>query len=381
MHQLTRDAIRTLVHHREPPCISIYQPTHRRFPDNRQDPIRFKNLLNSVEESLAKAYPKRDVRAIVEPLRELTGDSLFWNHTLDGLAVLAAGGEFHVHSLQRPVKELAIVADSFHLRPLLRIVQSADRYHVLCLTRHTAKMFVGNRDALDPLNMGDCPQTIEQALGEEKTEPRYNVSLQGQGVGGSPIVHGHGTVTDEIAKDTERFFRSIDREVANRFSKPSGLPLLLVALSEHQPVFRRVSQNVALMERGIEINPESLSVEDLRVAAWREVEPLYLERLAGLSEDFRTAAAHQKGSADLSDTARSAVAGRVAVLLVEADRVIPGRLDPTSGAIEGGDLGHPQIDDLLDDVAEMVLRTGGEVVVVPPDRMPSNSGLAATYRY
>jgi len=35
----------------------------------------------------------------------------------------------------------------------------------------------------------------------------------------------------------------------------------------------------------------------------------------------------------------------------------------------------------LDDVAEAVLQNGGEVVVVPQERMPSSSGVAATYRY
>jgi hypothetical protein len=27
------------------PCLSLYQPTHRRHPENLQDPIRYKNLL------------------------------------------------------------------------------------------------------------------------------------------------------------------------------------------------------------------------------------------------------------------------------------------------------------------------------------------------
>ena len=35
---------------------------------------------------------------------------------------------------------------------------------------------------------------------------------------------------------------------------------------------------------------------------------------------------------------------------------------------------------MLDDLGERVLRSGGEVVIVPADRMPTRSGLAATYR-
>ena len=36
---------------------------------------------------------------------------------------------------------------------------------------------------------------------------------------------------------------------------------------------------------------------------------------------------------------------------------------------------------MLDDLAELVLNTGGEVVVVPTDRMPTDTGVAAVYRF
>ena len=29
------------------PCVSLYQPTHRRQPDRRQDAIRFRNLIKA----------------------------------------------------------------------------------------------------------------------------------------------------------------------------------------------------------------------------------------------------------------------------------------------------------------------------------------------
>jgi hypothetical protein len=52
-------------------------------------------------------------------------------------------------SNQRPVPELVVVADSFHVKPLMRILQSADRYQVLGLNRREIKLYQGNRDVLD----------------------------------------------------------------------------------------------------------------------------------------------------------------------------------------------------------------------------------------
>jgi hypothetical protein len=36
---------------------------------------------------------------------------------------------------------------------------------------------------------------------------------------------------------------------------------------------------------------------------------------------------------------------------------------------------------MFDDLAELVLAKGGEIVVVPAERMPTDSGLAAIYRF
>lgn len=36
----------------QPPCLSLYQPTHRHHPENLQDPIRFRNLVKAMEASL-----------------------------------------------------------------------------------------------------------------------------------------------------------------------------------------------------------------------------------------------------------------------------------------------------------------------------------------
>jgi hypothetical protein len=195
------------------------------------------------------------------------------------------------------------------------------------------------------------------------------------------MYHGHGSRKDEVDKDTERYFRAVDRATITRFSKPSALPLVLAALPEHQPVFRALSQNSSLLAAGVEGNPEAMSVEQLRDAAWRAVEPQYLVRLAELVDTFTAGVARHKATADLADAARAAVEGRVAQVLVEADRVIPGRIDATTGRITSASIHDPEVGDMLDDLAETVLRTGGGVVVVPAERMPAASGVAAILRY
>jgi hypothetical protein len=277
IRQITSHHLTKLLTDHEPPCISLYQPTHRHHPDNQQDPIRYRNLLKEMDISLREKYPAREVRSLVEKFQALAHDERFWNHRTDGLAILSASETFDIFELQRPVKELLVVADSFHLKPLLRILQSADRYQILCLTLHEARLYEGNRDTLDAVELTEVPATLTEALGDELTEPHLTVASYGMGAGGGgqAMRHGHGAKANEVDIDRERFFRVIDRAILEHHSRPFGLPLLLDALPEYQMPFRAMSHNPFLMADGIQTHPVSLSEEQLRVAAWQKMEPLY----------------------------------------------------------------------------------------------------------
>lgn len=364
-----------------PPCLSLYQPTHRHFPDKQQNPIRFRNLLMTLEESLRQIYAMRDVGPLLEPFQQLAGDDGFWRYnTLAGLAVLGAPDMFRVYTLQRPVSELAVVADSFHLKPLLRILQSADGYHVLGLSRHKIMLFEGNRDALDEVRL---PHSIEEAIAAVTSDddPEARMRTWAQTPGAAGVLSSTESKSDFVDNETARVFRVVDRAILKQFSRPAGFPLVLAALPEHQAFFRRISRNPLLVPDGIDTFPDALSAEALRARAWQVVEPHYLARLNNLIELFGAAQARDMGDHDLAQVARSAVAGRVATLLIEADRRVPGRINAATGAIAFDDLAQPDVDDLIDDLGQIVLRHGGEVVVVPAERMPTRTGIAATYRF
>ena len=380
---LTLASLAELAAVRQPPCLSLYQSTHRRHPDNQQDPIRFRNLVGAMRASLSQEYPSAECDAVLEPFEALAGDHEFWDHTLDGLAVFGGSSLFRVFRLQRPVAELAVVADTFHTKPLRRLLQSMDRYQILGLSLDRIQLFEGNRDTLDEIDLAPgVPRTISDALGDELTEPYSSASSYG-GVGQGTVSmhHGHGGRKDQSEIDAERFFRAVDRAVLEHHSRPSGLPLMVAALPEHHQLFHQVSHNPFLMEDGLLINPDVISIDELRTRAWQVVEPQYQARLAARAEEFDLAQSRGLGSSDLLQVAEAAAAGRVATLLVESGRQISGRLEGSTGGIEFADLKDPQVDDLLDDMAELVQRMDGEVMVIPADRMPGDSGLAATYRY
>ncbi len=388
MQQIAMQDLLQLLTPHEGPCVSLYIPTHRAFPDSRQDPVRYRNSLKAMEESLGQKYSSRQIKPVLSRFQALADDEQFWQHRTEALAVLGTGSELHVFDLQRPVEELLVVADRFHTKPLLRTLQSADRFQVLCLNREEVSLFEGNRDALDPVTLEDVPTTLEAALGREKTESHQTVASYGDGSGdpraphGEPsMYHGHGGRKDEREIDRERFFRVVDRAILEHHSRRSGLPLILAALPEHHGPFREVSHNPFLLEEGIEIDPGAVEVDELRSRAWKVVEPHYLRRLEERVNDFHTAQAQQAAADELQLVAKAATEGRVGVLLIEAGREAPGSIDRETGEMLTADLDDPQINDMLDELAQIVLLQDGEVVVVPAERMPTRSGVAAIFRY
>ena len=381
MHSLSHDYPATLLAEREAPCLSLYQPTHRQHPDNAQDPIRFRNLVKRLAASLREKYSARDIPTLLRPFEALAEDHDFWNHAGDGLAVLGAPDFFRAYRLQRPVAELVVVANSFHTKPLMRIVQSADRYQILGLNRHAFKVFEGNRDAVDEVPpIAGVPHTAVEMLGKAR-DAREGAHRAHGPEGTRATRHGTDVWQDAEDRDTEQFFRAVDAAVLKHCSTPSGQRLILAALPQHHHLFRSVSVNPSLMEEAIDVHPDALSLDALRERAWQVVLPHYLQRLAGFVESFGTAASNGRGADDLPGIAEAAVAGRVETLLIEADRLFPGRIDADSGEIKTADLAHPEVDDVIDDLGEIVLKKGGEVIVVPSERMPTNSGAAAIYRY
>ena len=346
------------------PLISLYQPTHRSFPDNKQDPIVFKNLLRVIENSLEQ-LPNIDLMdTIMKPFYELKDNKNFWDHTSDGIAVFASKNNCVVYNLQTPVKELAVVANSYHIKPIIKAFQSTENYHILGLSRDNFTIYQGNRYGFEEIEIDQgTPRTMKEVLGEELSEP-YLSHASHAGTGSPAIYYGHGDVKSEIDKDTEKYFRYVDSFVLENYSKTSKLPLILVSLTEHHSKFKKISNNPYLLEDGINKSIESLDLDEIQNSSRTIIQAINVEKIQKLAEAYAKAEAELSGSSDLVQVAKAAYESRVAAILIEEDKILPGKIDYKTGEIKFGAIDSPDYDDRMDDLAELVLLNGGDVFVL-----------------
>jgi hypothetical protein len=400
---LSKEFIVKLMEKQGFPSISIYLPVHRQRPEHDQNRIRFKNAVKKIELQLGdSALLRPDYEPLLERLRSLERETVFWGHQLDGLAIFCAANHFSIHKLLHKVPETVVIADSFHVKPVIRETQSADRFQVLLLSQDIVQLYEGNRYHLEKLYSPDLPKSLVDALGPEVEEDHLTVASYGHkgGRGGfapgkSPaaMYHGHSKKKDKEQVDLERFYRRVDEVVCDNHSNPTKLPLLLVALPEAQGMFRSISHNKMLIKRGLDIHPSSMDENELQKRVGQFMRESYMQLAAREIERFHKMKSKKLASDDLKEIGLAIRSGKVETLLVEGEKFLPGIIEkdgvPTILAQEQ----TGSVDDLLDDLSEETLRQGGDVIVfheIADSRslrysewsaFPFENGVGAIYRY
>src|SRR5438874_2551260 len=126
------------------PCISIYMPTHRRGEETQQDPIRFKNLVSETQKQLkAQGIAALECDALIEPLRRLQDDGIFWRHQSDALALFRSTDRFRYYRLPLTVKEQVLIQNEFHVTPLLPLMIGDEHFYILALSQQYPRLLLG----------------------------------------------------------------------------------------------------------------------------------------------------------------------------------------------------------------------------------------------
>ncbi|MFC4737525.1 hypothetical protein ACFO4L_13060 [Bacillus daqingensis] len=378
MYERTNHFPHSLFQEAKPPFLSLYQPTERAGREKQSNEVVFRNMLKALEGALEERYPHVKADRLLKPLHDIASDRTFWRQVTEGIAVFAADERCIVYQLARPVKAITAVSERPFISPLIRVFQSADKYQLLGLTKNTFRLFEGNRYGINEVELpDDIATTKEEAVGAEKKEAHVDQVTYS---GGNAAYFGQGGRKDEMDKETEKFFRYVDRYVTEHHSNISKLPLILVAVKEHHGLFHKVSSNTFLMKSGIKRDVSSVEMDELTKLAWQRIEPVYLEKTKKAVDAFESARANGKGSSRLEEIALALTENRLAHLLIEDGKNVPGHIEETTGEVIGAKPEERQAGDILGDLTELAFRRNVPLVVLPQERMPADTGAAAVFR-
>src|SRR6266498_6159677 len=133
-------------------CISLYMPTHRVGREQQEDPIRLKNLLAEAEAKLTVQGIRRpQIQKLMRPAEELLWNSDFWRYQSEGLAVFLSADFSRIYRLPVAFEELLVIANNFHIKPLLSLFNKDGRFYILALSLNKIRLFSATRDSISEI--------------------------------------------------------------------------------------------------------------------------------------------------------------------------------------------------------------------------------------
>jgi hypothetical protein len=373
----TTEDLGNLLSPRTEPCISLFLPLPRHGHELARAPLRFRALVKEAEALLGERYDARRVRELLAPLFGLADAHDVFAPGPEGLAAFRADGLFETYRLWPAPPERAVVADSFHVKPILRCLQDRHRTFVLAVGSRRVVLFEGSERGLVPRPGPGLPVPSGSGgeAGGRGGSPKGGPRSAGSGPGKAPA-EGDGSRREELL----RFFRAVDAALRDVVSEE--VPVVVAGAASLLPLFREASDRPGRFAEYVEGAVDDLDAGELHARTLPAARRALDGRDRAVVEEFHRQLDRSLATDVLTDVARAAVLGRVRRLLVADGTPLFGRVDRATGEVtlHAGQTG-PQDDDVLDDLAEIVLARGGEVLVLEPGKMPQEAAAAATFRW
>lgn len=389
MSILTVEEIKTLVEQPKGICVSIYMPTVVAGSEVRQNAIRFKNLVKQAQQKLMENGFEED--AANKFLRPMTEDidrgDEFWENQDKGLAIFVTEGFYRYYKVPQDLFELVVVANQFHLKPLLPLLTGEGTFYLLALSKNDVRFFEGDRYSIREVEIPNLPKSFDEAMQYDETAKarQFRIATCRGGTSNAfqhpGAFHGQGAPErDKGQREYEQFFNLIDRAL-HEFLHDQRAPLVLACVEYLMPIYREANTYPHLVEEGITGNVKIEKLEELHAEAWAIVEPHFVRAQEDAAEYYRNLSSTELISTQLEETVAAAYYGRVQQLFVPVGVQRWGRFDPMANEVQIHAEAQPGDEDLLDAAAIQTLINGGIVYAVEPQKMPDEAAIAAVFRY
>lgn len=349
------------------PAVTITIPTHRTSPDNRQDPIRLKNLVAQAANQLLEEFSKRDIDPLLTRLHNLA-ENVDFNHAQDGLVLFANQDFGGVYTLPFDLKERVVIDQTFATRDLVFALNRTPRYWVLVLSEKPTRLFEATRDDLVEIQEDGFPMTHE-------------------GPGGSQALPGGFGIQRSAYRDERhlQFFRAVDNAL-KPFLADDPLPVVVVGVDHYLAFFNEVTNYKDAILTTVQGNYDKETPSELSKLVWPPAKAALAEKRQQYLEQLDAASGAQRVASTVGEVWRFAHEGRGSLLLVEEDFHFHGKLDATGANLlpataEESIAGIETIADAVDDIIEIVLSKQGQVVFVDNGQLEKYQRIALILRY
>jgi hypothetical protein len=315
------------------PMLSLYLSKDMSILDHKSMADRLKEMILKAEFFMLKDYTRTYVDEFMQKIKEAKilekmenlDQGIIIFHSEEGF-----DGEVGYVKVQSSINDLVVVADSFHIKPLIRIKNNVRGFFIVTMSSRAINVLIENSGHLIKLD-------------SYRNEP---------GIDGNN------------KKDSKDFFLNASLEL-NKLFAAYRLPIILAGVKDHIAHMKRLLNQSMLLNESIQGNVEKMKAVELQERVYKILTPYYEQQEVGALNELELAMNEKRAITYLEDIAISAVCGKVSKLFVVENRFVWGSINHHTGEIF---ISPRQVnahdDDVLDDLCQIVLSKGGEVVVV-----------------
>ena len=350
-----------LVDDYEPPCLSLYMPTHAVEPDRKQDEIHLRNLMQEAEKLLVEQEtPPQRVKQFLSSVERLPQDLNSWRRRSTVLAVFCAEAFFRCFCLPLRFEESVVVNDCFQISPLMPLLHTNGRFFILALTKDSADLYEATRYSMVERGL---PVLQPPTFDEDQSALQFHSHQTPSGGGRSTkkaLFHGQKGSADHEKADISNFFKRQVEPGVSHALRDQRAPLVLACVDEMASLYREANSYPFLNNETV---PDSPAEAELHKQAWKIVAPSFREVEERARQKYEALAGSERTQTSPAPILKAARRGQVDTLF------LPKELSTASSA-------NPAT---IEEAAEQTLLFGGQVLAI--DDVPGDSSLAAVLRY
>jgi hypothetical protein len=355
---MERNLIKILTGFNTYPSVSILLPTHRTSPDNNLDALLLKKLFKEAETRLLSEFEKKRISGLVSKLKKLVS-AVDIRQNLDGLAIFVNHGFEKIVRLPFPVKERVIIDETFATRDIIRAMNRGINYYTLSLSAGFVRLFEAHRDSFIEITEWGFPFV-------------------------NPFQRGSNLEESTSQKETrlKEFFNTVDKSFT-RIYHSSPMRLVLAGVQKNLAFYQDQADLRNILMTTIEGNFDHTSAHDLGKFVWPEVKSVMAEKRHEVIRQLEEAIGAMKMVSGIEEVWNLAIQDRGLILVVEEDYQQPARINSKDNSINLVEKHNEPgiVDDLVDEIAEKVIATGGRVVFVDNGALAKYNRIGLVLKY
>lgn len=346
------NALRSIINSESGVHVTVYLENSR---DEAWIQDQMRNAISVATECLSPVCDPATTKKLLDPLQKILLNPKLVMSIRGNIGIFRTINSFRIVRLPVEVNHLCVVSTSFHVKPLLRWIQGDQDFLLLAFDSPNAYLYFGNQSKMELVESFLLTNTSAQ-------------SASGQGDSGKDFF------------DDRSSLQWIDLRI-RELTKKSRPNLYLVGGAASIRAYQKVSTYSQLIKHPLSDKFDLNSLEKIHSLIRNNLIEYSKLRIESALLEYRWADQYNLARKNIFQIAKAVIAGQVRRLIVAEDIEIFGKIDQKSGglSIHPAHLDHED-DDILDDLAQRVLRQGGEVITVPKDKIPKGRPILAVLK-